>query len=109
MQEVSPLWVSAGLWFFGLCVISIGVVRGPTGFARYRDLRMSEARLETTLEQLRGEARSLESEIQRITSSPAYARKILRDKFHVIGDNERIVFFSDTHEERHNAQGGVGP
>ena len=76
-------------------VIVLGVCRGETAFSRYWQLKSSRAVLEKTVDALRVENAALSDEIARLKESPAYARKVLRDKYHVTEPDEDIVFFAE--------------
>jgi cell division protein FtsB len=47
------------------------------------------------VDKLKTDNQELSEEIRKIKSSPAYARKVLRDKYHVTDANEKIIFFAD--------------
>jgi cell division protein FtsB len=47
------------------------------------------------VDKLKADNQELSEEIRKIKSSPAYARKVLRDKYHVTDANEKIIFFAD--------------
>lgn len=76
-------------------VVVLGVTRGETSLSRYRQLKSSRAVLEKTVEALRQENAALTNEIGKLKESPAYARKVLRDKYHVTEPDEDIVFFAE--------------
>jgi len=80
---------------FGALVLGFGLVRGEQSVFHYLQLRKSEVVLEQALHQLEAENARLEAEIERIKGSPSYAKRVLRDKFHVTDENERIIFFTD--------------
>ncbi len=78
-----------------LTVLMIGTMRGEVSIMDYFKLRKSLAVLEGTVEKLKTDNQDLSEEIRKIKSSPAYARKVLRDKYHVTDANEKIIFFAD--------------
>ncbi len=45
--------------------------------------------------QLAEEIHLLESEIKKLKTSPKYALKKLKEKYHIIEPNEKIIFFAD--------------
>ena len=45
--------------------------------------------------ELETENANLAAEIERIKESKSYARKVLRDKYHVTDDDEKIVYYAD--------------
>lgn len=78
-----------------LLVLIIGSFRGNQNLLNYFKLKQSHVRLEEAVDKLEAETNQIQEEIQRIEASPSYARKILREKYHVTEDNERIIFFAD--------------
>lgn len=76
-------------------VLLIGTVRGETSIFDYFKLRKSSDVLEATVDKLKASNENLSEEIRRIKSSPEYARKVLRDKYHVTDQGEKIIFFAD--------------
>ena len=76
-------------------VIVLGICRGDTALSRYWQLYESRALLEKTVEALHQENTKLNEEVVRLKESPAYARKVLRDKYHVTDPDEDIVFFAE--------------
>jgi len=78
-----------------LTVLMIGTLRGEVSIMDYFKLRKSLAVLEGTVDKLKTDNQELSEEIRKIKSSPAYARKVLRDKYHVTDANEKIIFFAD--------------
>ena len=83
------------LYLYATIVISIGVFRGETSFGRYFSLIKSRSILEEAVDGLRSENARLSEEIARIKESKAYARKVLREKYHVTDQDEKIVYYAD--------------
>lgn len=83
------------LYAFATIVILIGVVRGETSIARYFSLSKSKYILEETVAALKAENEHLANEIHMIKESKSYARKILREKYHVTEDGEKIIYYAD--------------
>ena len=83
------------LLFAFIAVITNGMIQGKTQFTTYFKLRKSEDVLSAAVEKLESENRQLELEINKINESPDYARKVLRDKYHVTEEGERILFFGE--------------
>jgi cell division protein FtsB len=79
----------------GTCVIVAGMVRGSSSINGYFDLKKSQLVLSQTVAGLSRENNELSSEIERIRNSPSYAKKVLRDKYHVTEPDEDIIFFTD--------------
>ncbi len=78
-----------------IALLHIGIIRGSSSVSGYFDLRESRDSLANTVDKIKAENLNLHEEIDRIMNSPVYARKVLRDKYHVTEDNEDIVFFAD--------------
>ena len=87
-------WLSVPV-LLGCLVIGVGMVRGESSFKGYFDLQKSRDVLKKTVEGLKAENAALGDEIMRIKKSPTYARKVLRDKYHVTDEDEDIVFFPE--------------
>lgn len=81
--------------FMAGIVLNFGIWRGSTGPSNYLALRDSRDLLKGTVSQLRDENGKLSAEILRLKQSPGYARKVLRDRYHVTEKDENIVFFSE--------------
>ncbi len=78
-----------------ISVLLIGTLRGQNSIFDYFKLRKSQDILESTINKLTASNENLSEEIRKIKSSPDYARKVLRDKYHVTDPNEKIIFFAD--------------
>jgi cell division protein FtsB len=85
--------LAAGIATLG--VITLGIARGDTSLSRYWQLKKSRAVLEKAVDALRRENAALADEIVRLKESPSYAKKVLRDKYHVTEPDEDIVFFAE--------------
>jgi cell division protein FtsB len=81
------------LMIIGFSVIILGMVRGGSSIDGYYALVKSRDILHSTVQSLSEENRVLESEITKLRESPHYARKVLRDKYHVTEEGEGIIFF----------------
>jgi len=79
----------------GVVVISLGLIRGSSTIGTYYELKRSRELLRQTVAGLERENESIASEIEKIRTSSSYARKVLRDKYHLTEANEDIVFFAD--------------
>lgn len=80
---------------FTFVVMNIGIFRGPSGVNDFLELEKSREILSRAVESLRLENEGISEEITRIKSSPSYAKKILRDKYHVTEEDEDIIFFAE--------------
>jgi cell division protein FtsB len=90
-----PQAVISALLLLGVVVLSLGVFRGETSLSRYFQLKKSQLLLDKTVTGLEAENRQLADEIMRLKKSKNYARKVLRDKYHVTDADENIVFFPE--------------
>jgi len=79
----------------GAAVLGLGLVRGDNSLTRYFDLGKSRTVLAETVKNLEKENANLSEEIVRLKKSPDYARKVLRDKYHLTDPDEDIVFFAE--------------
>lgn len=86
---------AALLLLFGAVVLNIGLVRGESSLKDYFELRKSQETLSKTVNTLTQENLALDEEILRLKKSKSYAKKILRDKYHVTEPDENIIFFAD--------------
>lgn len=94
-QGLTSKTVVAALLFCGAMVLTIGIMRGQSSISLYFELRKSRDTLRETVEGLRRENVALEDEITRLRNSKSYARKTLRDKYHLTDPDENIIFFAD--------------
>lgn len=76
-------------------VLLISGFKGKSSVMDYFELLESRKSLQNSLESMKFEIKNLETEIERIRESPDYARRVLRDQFHVTEEHENIIFFSD--------------
>ena len=76
-------------------VFLLGMFRGQTSVSRYLSLKDSELILSKTVNDLERENKKLEVEILKLKKSKDYARKVLRDKYHVTEGDEKIIYFAD--------------
>lgn len=78
-----------------LLVLVNSIIRGKHSIGGFFDLKKSHDLIEKTVEGLKSENELLETEISRISHSSDYAKKVLRDKYHIIEENEELIFFDD--------------
>jgi len=90
-----PQFVVSALLLLGVIVLFLGIFRGETSLARYFELQKSQQVLDKTVTNIEAENRVLSDEIMRLKKSKNYARKVLRDKYHVTDTDENIVFFPE--------------
>ncbi len=97
-RDVGMLIVTRGpiiLYVWATAVFAIGIFRGETSIARYLALKDSEVILTKAVSNLEIENNKLEDEIFKLKKSKSYARKVLRDKYHVTEGDEKIIYFAD--------------
>ncbi|MEZ4743613.1 MAG: septum formation initiator family protein [Bdellovibrionota bacterium] len=80
---------------FASLVILIGLFRGEHSIASYFALRESQTVLAEAVDKLKQENSGLEQEILKLKKSKSYAKKVLRDKYHITDEGEKIIFFAD--------------
>ncbi len=78
-----------------ILVLLVGTLRGEGTILDFFKLRKSLGLLDSTVERLQASNQDISEEIRKIRSSPDYARKVLRDKYHVKDPDEKIIFFAD--------------
>lgn len=83
------------LLIFGIIVLAVGIVRGHSSLTHKYRLERSAVVLRQQLDQLQAENKALADEINKIKNSPSYARKVLRDRYHLTENDENILFFYD--------------
>ena len=94
-QSKSARSLFIGLVGFTFVVMNIGVFRGPSRMSDFLELEKSREVLSRAVNNLKEENENLAEELSRIKSSPSYAKKILRDKYHVTEEDEDIIFFAE--------------
>ena len=90
-----PQFAVSVLLVLGVIVLNLGVFRGETSISKFFQLQKSQQILDKTVTNLESENRELADEIMRLKKSKSYARKVLRDKYHVTDSDENIVFFPE--------------
>ncbi len=88
------VWVPM-LMAWGMTVIGLAMFRGESSFDGYLTLVKSRDVLQGTVDQIAAENTAMRGEIIKLKESPSYARKVLRDKYHVVEQDESIVFFAE--------------
>ncbi len=83
------------LTFFCVLVLGIGTLRGEQSIENYIQLKKSRDALQKRVTTLQNETQNYRKEIQKIVKSKSYAKKILRDRYHVLEKDESIIFFED--------------
>jgi len=68
---------------------------GKDFVTKYIELQKSRDILSTTVSKLDQETKLLVEEINKIKNSKSYVHKVLRDRYHLIGEDEEIMFFAD--------------
>ena len=70
-------------------------LRDNEHYFNYLELTRSKHTLEKAIGKLEAEKINLEGEIKKIKSSKSYAQKVLRDNYHLLEEDEQILFFAD--------------
>lgn len=83
------------LLIFASLVLILGILRGDSSVFSYFDLSRTQKSLELRVDQLAQQNQALSKEIQKIQESSMYAKKILKDKYHKLDDNESLIFLPD--------------
>lgn len=94
MTFAHTTWVPI-LLSWGLAVIGLAMFRGESSFDGYWALVKSRDVLHGTVGQIAAENAAIQGEIMKLKESPSYARKVLRDKYHIVDQDENIVFFAE--------------
>ncbi|NRA65176.1 MAG: hypothetical protein HRU19_11880 [Pseudobacteriovorax sp.] len=82
------------IWLVSLLFVW-GAFKSPSNASQYFRLKDRLEVLEATVSSIEGDIAGIEDELHKIKSNPRYARKVLKDKFHITEDSEYIVFFAD--------------
>ena len=83
------------LYVWATVAFAVGIFRGETSLNRYLALKDSEVVLTKAVADLETENNKFEDEIFKLKKSKSYARKVLRDKYHVTESDEKIIYFAD--------------
>jgi cell division protein FtsB len=75
-------------------VLLVGTIRGEHSISTYFELQRSADVLSARIKALEIENQATSDEIHRLKKSSDYARKVLRDQYHVLDSNENIIFYS---------------
>ena len=80
------------LLMFASLVLVLGIIRGESSLSSFLDLSKTKKELELRVDDLKQQNKDLANEMERIQSSPMYARKILKDKYHLTDKDEQLIF-----------------
>lgn len=94
VRPAHTIWVPI-LLMWGVAVIALAMFRGESSIDGYWTLVKSRDVLRGTVGQIAAENAAIQNEIIKLKESPNYARKVLRDKYHVVEQDENIVFFTE--------------
>ena len=83
---------------YAASVLLLGIFRGESSIRTFLNLKKSEATLAKTVLEIKHENKLLALEIEKIQKSPSYALRVLRDRYHMTGDQESMVLFSDNEQ-----------
>jgi cell division protein FtsB len=90
--SMDPLFPARLLMILGIFVLGVGVFRGKYTMSNYFELKKSYQTLSSAVESLKDQNEKLATEIENISASADYARKVLRDKYHITDEGEEIIF-----------------
>ena len=80
---------------FGILLLVAANFRGRGNYSDLKSLRESKNVLEQVVIGLQQEVDQLNVEVRLAHSSPAYALRLLKDRYHYTEPNEQILFFGD--------------
>ncbi len=95
MNQVKLKIFFSCLVIFASLVLILGIFRGESSVGTYFDLKNTKTVLIKRVQQLKQENKELSSEIQKIRESPMYAKKVLKDRYHTLNDDESLIFLPD--------------
>ncbi len=93
-HHVPKRWVFL-MFLFLVTVLGIGIVRGESSIENYIKLRKTREIIGKTVKTLEEENQSLSQEVVKLKKSRSYAKKVLKDKYHLTDSNEHIEFFPE--------------
>jgi cell division protein FtsB len=71
------------------------MVRGEHSVSTYFSLKESQKVMSVAVTKLKAENSKLADEIVKLKKSKNYAKKVLRDKYHLTEEGEKIIFFAE--------------
>jgi cell division protein FtsB len=83
------------LLIWATVVFTVGMFRGQTSVSKYLALKDSEIVLKKVVATIENDNAVLSKEIHKLKESRDYARKVLRDRYHVTESDEKIIYFAD--------------
>lgn len=83
------------LFLFFNALLIFHALRDHSKYTNYLKLIKSKEVLEEAIAKLEAKNNYLEKEIERIKNSKSYALKVLRERYHITEENEKIIFFTD--------------
>lgn len=89
---MDPLVPGRILAILCIAILGMGVVRGQYSMKNYFELKKSYETLKSAVDDLTEQNEKLAIEIENIAASPDYARKVMRDKYHITDEGEEIIF-----------------
>jgi len=92
---MNPKVFLTSLMVLASLVVLIGMVRGEHSIAGYFSLKDSRDVLSDAVSKLHSENARISGEILKLKKSKSYAKKVLRDKYHITEEGEKIIFFAD--------------
>jgi cell division protein FtsB len=86
-------WQALHISFYGL--IAYNVWQGSSTLDVYLQLRHNLEIIQAHITQLEQETSELEMEIDKVTYSPEYAKKLLKYKYNILSPGEQVIYFTD--------------
>ena len=75
-------------------VLILGIFRGEVSLDQYYQLSQKREELQAAVDSIQQRNEHLREEIKKLKKSSSYAKKVLRDKYHVMDEDEEIIFFA---------------
>lgn len=79
-------------FYFAGFVFLLGITRGNNNALVYYQLKSKKHDLENRISEISQNNETISLDIQRIKEFPQYARRLLKDKFHLTEEGEKLVF-----------------
>ncbi len=78
----------------GLMVTFFGVFNGDVSYSNYQELKKSKSILAKAVADLESRSQMFSLEIDKLKKSPAYATRVLKDKYHYRDGDEQLIFYA---------------
>jgi cell division protein FtsB len=84
---------------FGCFILATGIFRGQHTWKNYRELQAKKVELVAIVEKIKASNLVVKNELDLIKNQKTYARKVLKDRYHKVNDDEEIIFFDDENSQ----------